>query len=159
MHLEDSVCVLVDIAHATRNLSLLGGYVMAIRERFISDALGILLPNTARSSGYISRAITSNLTTCSQLTTSISRKPRMRTFIKRVMSSTTSALPWYASLPAPRATPLQMAVSELKALKDDPARRAGVDYVVVDVRRADMDVSSRKSSASRFPVERECRPV
>jgi hypothetical protein len=35
-----------------------------------------------------------------------------------------------------------MAVSELKGLKDDPARRAGVDYVVVDVRRADMDVSS-----------------
>jgi hypothetical protein len=66
----------------------------------------------------------------------------MQTFIKRIMSSNTSALPWHANLPAPRATPLQMAVSELKTLKNDPARRAGVDYVVVDVRRADMDVSS-----------------
>jgi hypothetical protein len=83
----------------------------------------------------------------------------MRTFIKRVMSTSGSTAPWYASLPAPRAAPLQMAVSDLKGLKDDPARRAGVDYVVVDVRRADMDVSSRKSSASRFRVKRVCRPV
>jgi hypothetical protein len=46
-----------------------------------------------------------------------------------------------ASVPAPRSSPPGITVSELKALIDDPNQRAGVDYVVVDVRRADMDVS------------------
>jgi hypothetical protein len=48
-----------------------------------------------------------------------------------------------------------MAVSDLKALKDDPARRAGVDYVIVDVRRADIDVSSGISQRGRDGV-RDC---
>jgi hypothetical protein len=81
----------------------------------------------------------------------------MRTFIKRVMSTSGSTAPWHASLSAPRATPLQMAVSDLKGLKDDPARRAGVDYLVVDVRRADMDVSARKFPASRSRFKGMCR--
>jgi hypothetical protein len=50
-----------------------------------------------------------------------------------------------------------MAVSDLKGLKDDPARRAGVDYLVVDVRRADMDVSARKFPASRSRFKGMCR--
>jgi hypothetical protein len=65
----------------------------------------------------------------------------MQALFRRIMLSSTSIAPWYASLPAPQAAPLQMAVSELKALIDDSKKRAGVAYVVVDVRRADMDVS------------------
>lgn len=36
--------------------------------------------------------------------------------------------------------PLRMTVTELRALMDDPALVAGKDYLVVDVRRTDMDV-------------------
>jgi hypothetical protein len=34
-----------------------------------------------------------------------------------------------------------MSVNELKTLMDDPSLRAGVDFLVVDVRRTDLDVS------------------
>ena len=57
------------------------------------------------------------------------------------MQTMSSKIPWHANLPSPRAVPLQLAVSELRSTMDDPSKRAGVDYVVVDVRRADMDVS------------------
>jgi len=49
--------------------------------------------------------------------------------------------PWHVKLPAPRASPLQLGVSDLYASMAEPNRRAGVDYLIVDVRRADMDVS------------------
>lgn len=34
-----------------------------------------------------------------------------------------------------------MSASELKSIMVDPSKRAAVDYLIVDVRRADMDVS------------------
>jgi hypothetical protein len=34
-----------------------------------------------------------------------------------------------------------MSVNELKTLMDDQSLRAGVDFLVVDVRRTDLDVS------------------
>jgi hypothetical protein len=72
VHLEDSVCVLVDIAHATRNLSPWRLRRVSGR-RLISDAVEINF-RTPPYLGYISRAITRNLPTCSQLSTSNSRK-------------------------------------------------------------------------------------
>lgn len=61
------------------------------------------------------------------------------------MLSSTAASSWYAKLPVPRAVPLQLATSELNALMNEPDRRAGVDYLIVDVRRADMDVGPEKT--------------
>lgn len=37
--------------------------------------------------------------------------------------------------------PGHMSVNELKTLMDDQSLRAGVDFLVVDVRRTDLDVS------------------
>jgi hypothetical protein len=48
---------------------------------------------------------------------------------------------WFSDLPAPKALVAALSVEELKSLMSDSKLRAGVDFVVVDVRRADMDVS------------------
>jgi hypothetical protein len=48
---------------------------------------------------------------------------------------------WYSDLPTPTANPADISVSELRALMDDPGLVAGRDYIVVDVRRTDLDVS------------------
>ncbi|GFZ45068.1 hypothetical protein JCM24511_02794 [Saitozyma sp. JCM 24511] len=50
-----------------------------------------------------------------------------------------SSEPCNAGLRTPTAMPLRMTVTELRALMDDPALVAGKDYLVVDVRRTDMD--------------------
>ncbi|GFZ42348.1 hypothetical protein JCM24511_00063 [Saitozyma sp. JCM 24511] len=46
---------------------------------------------------------------------------------------------WYSDLPTPTANPADISVSELRALMDDPGLVAGRDYIVVDVRRTDLD--------------------
>jgi hypothetical protein len=48
--------------------------------------------------------------------------------------------PWHAHLPAPKAQPRSITPADLKALQE-ASKVAGVDYVVVDVRRTDIDVS------------------
>jgi hypothetical protein len=52
-------------------------------------------------------------------------------------ASTTAA----AAGPGSGSGPGHMSVNELKTLMDDPSLRAGVDFLVVDVRRTDLDVS------------------
>ncbi|ORY35930.1 hypothetical protein BCR39DRAFT_461149 [Naematelia encephala] len=49
----------------------------------------------------------------------------------------TSTRLWYEALPTPRATPSSMSVAELHALSME--QRVGKAYVVVDVRRTDID--------------------
>ncbi|GFZ44254.1 hypothetical protein JCM24511_01976 [Saitozyma sp. JCM 24511] len=44
-----------------------------------------------------------------------------------------------AAGPGSGSGPGHMSVAELKALMDDPSLRAGVDFLVVDVRRTDLD--------------------
>ncbi|RSH91008.1 hypothetical protein EHS25_010184 [Saitozyma podzolica] len=44
-----------------------------------------------------------------------------------------------SGLPTPTAMPMRITAAELRALMDDPALDAGKDYLVVDVRRTDMD--------------------
>lgn len=48
--------------------------------------------------------------------------------------------PSLSSLPTPSATPLHMTVRELQEIMNNPALAAGQDYLVIDVRRDDMDV-------------------
>jgi hypothetical protein len=45
-----------------------------------------------------------------------------------------------SGLPTPTAMPMRITAAELRALMDDPALDAGKDYLVVGVRRTDMDV-------------------
>ncbi|EKD05002.1 hypothetical protein A1Q2_00701 [Trichosporon asahii var. asahii CBS 8904] len=47
--------------------------------------------------------------------------------------------PSLSSLPTPSATPLHMTVRELQEIMNNPALAAGQDYLVIDVRRDDMD--------------------
>ncbi len=53
----------------------------------------------------------------------------------------TKAPTWYDHLPKPQSQPQDLTVSELKAIMEDEKKERGMDYIVVDVRRADMDVS------------------
>jgi hypothetical protein len=57
------------------------------------------------------------------------------------MSAPNAKKTWYSDLPTPTANPADISVSELRALMDDPGLVAGRDYIVVDVRRTDLDVS------------------
>ena len=59
---------------------------------------------------------------------------------------TPSQQSWFAKLPRPIAAPLNMYVADLKALMDDLNLLPGRDFIVVDVRRTDMDVSSPQQS-------------
>ena len=49
---------------------------------------------------------------------------------------------WFAKLPKPISAPLGMDVADLKALMDAHNLSSVRDFILVDVRRADMDVSS-----------------
>lgn len=70
------------------------------------------------------------------MTSLLSRSlPRVRTHSLR-LSSAMSA-PWHASFPAGKSTPPEISASELAALSGP-----GKEYIVVDVRRTDIDVSS-----------------
>ncbi|KAL1409377.1 hypothetical protein Q8F55_003360 [Vanrija albida] len=48
-----------------------------------------------------------------------------------------SKTPWHAALPTPSSAPPRITVSELRALAG--AKKAGVEFIVVDARRADFD--------------------
>jgi hypothetical protein len=48
---------------------------------------------------------------------------------------------WFSDLPAPTSIPTDISVSELGTLMDDPGLTAGKDYIIIDVRRTDLDVS------------------
>lgn len=50
-------------------------------------------------------------------------------------SCTTSTMSWSAAFPAPKSTPQEITAQELAALKDG-------EYIVLDVRRTDIDVSA-----------------
>lgn len=58
-----------------------------------------------------------------------------------LMSSSVPQPTWFASLPTPVASPIDISARELKELMDDATLTPGKDYVVVDVRRTDLDVS------------------
>jgi len=54
---------------------------------------------------------------------------------------------WFAHLPVPSSKPTQISVDELHLLLENEAAgqlARGVDWIVVDVRRADIEVSSDK---------------
>lgn len=54
--------------------------------------------------------------------------------------------PWHANFPAGKSTPPEITAAELAALSNP-----GRDYIVVDVRRTDIDVSHLPWSSSSFP--------
>ncbi len=62
--------------------------------------------------------------------------------------------PWYANFPTPRSTPRTMTNEEVFALLTNPEKKAGKDYLIVDVRRTDFGVSpcciSAKSGRIRW---------
>lgn len=71
----------------------------------------------------------------------------LRSTSTRHMSSSSPApvkeQPWYAALPVPKATPVQLQAEELKKLMDQqPTTESNVTHLVVDVRRTDFEVSS-----------------
>lgn len=53
-------------------------------------------------------------------------------------------MPWHDSLPAPQSTPPSLAPAELAAKIQNEL--PGKDYIVVDVRRTDMEVSEVQQS-------------
>lgn len=53
------------------------------------------------------------------------------------MSNTT---PWYTNFPTPRSSARALTDEEVATLMRDPAKKAGKDYVIVDVRRTDFEV-------------------
>lgn len=57
------------------------------------------------------------------------------------MSSSIPQPTWFASLLTPAASPIDISARELKELMDDATSIPCKDYVVVDVRRTDLDVS------------------
>lgn len=57
------------------------------------------------------------------------------------MSSSILQPTFSASQPTPVASPIDISARELKELMDDATLTPGKDYVVVDVRRTDLDVS------------------
>jgi hypothetical protein len=65
------------------------------------------------------------------------------------MSTASTSQPWYGSLPSPQSIPNGMSVQELHGLTTEEGQKAGQDYIVIDVRRADMDVSGPHHAASR----------
>ncbi|KAL7422610.1 hypothetical protein Q5752_003258 [Cryptotrichosporon argae] len=71
------------------------------------------------------------------------------------MSAEAPKTPWYAHLPSPTARPRDMSPEDLRALMDDPAARVGETFVVVDVRRADLDDkgSAVHPSAINLPAQ------
>ncbi|WVQ91626.1 hypothetical protein IAS59_006080 [Cryptococcus gattii] len=58
------------------------------------------------------------------------------------MSSSIPQPTWFASQPTPVPSPIDISVRELKELMDDATLTPGKDYVVVDVRRTDLDCDS-----------------
>jgi len=50
--------------------------------------------------------------------------------------------PWYHDFPAPKTSPRSLTHDEVAALLLDPAKRAGKDFIIVDVRRTDFGVST-----------------
>ncbi|TXT06178.1 hypothetical protein VHUM_03651 [Vanrija humicola] len=58
--------------------------------------------------------------------------------------STTTKAPWHAALPKPTSTPASVTVAELREIAKTKA--AGKEYIVVDARRADFDVSDPGSN-------------
>ncbi|WVO21739.1 uncharacterized protein IAS62_003051 [Cryptococcus decagattii] len=55
------------------------------------------------------------------------------------MSSSIPQPTWFASLLTPAASPIDISARELKELMDDATSIPCKDYVVVDVRRTDLD--------------------
>lgn len=49
---------------------------------------------------------------------------------------------WYNNFPEPRSSPRSMTDVEVAALITNPAKSAGKDYIVIDVRRTDFGVST-----------------
>jgi hypothetical protein len=45
--------------------------------------------------------------------------------------------PWHKNYPAPRSNPIRLTHSEVANLIRDPNKKAGQDYILVDVRRVD----------------------
>jgi len=60
--------------------------------------------------------------------------------VRRSYDRTMSNPPWYSNFPDPRSKPRSMTDDEIAALVRDPEKRAGKDYIVVDVRRTDFEV-------------------
>jgi len=57
--------------------------------------------------------------------------------------------PWHKNFPTPRSNPIRMSPFEVVELLRSPDKRAGKDYIVVDVRRADFGVSTSGTVANR----------
>jgi hypothetical protein len=47
---------------------------------------------------------------------------------------------WYSNFPEPKSKPRITSDENLSAMMRDPQKRAGKDYIVVDVRRTDFEV-------------------
>ena len=47
---------------------------------------------------------------------------------------------WYDSLPTPTSTPARISVEDVHAMMADQVKVAGRDFVIVDVRRNDIEV-------------------
>jgi len=49
--------------------------------------------------------------------------------------------PWYSNFPEPKSTPRSITDQDLASLLTDLNKKAGRDYLIVDVRRTDFQVS------------------
>lgn len=62
--------------------------------------------------------------------------------MSNALQSEAADSPWHARYPSPKYTPGEVSRDELLAMLNNPDLVAGRDYVLVDVRRNDFEVSS-----------------
>jgi len=55
-------------------------------------------------------------------------------------------IPWYSHFPSPRSKPRSITNDEVAKLIRNPDKKVGKDYIVIDVRRTDFDVSPYPSA-------------